>query len=77
MDESSWRSTGPTPPGDTEDGGAVVAASLREKLVKIGAKLVRRGRYVTFQMAEIVVPGQTFAEALALIARPGAWPAPA
>ena len=29
--------------------------SLREKLVKIGAKVVSHGRYVTFQMAEIAV----------------------
>ena len=28
--------------------------SLREKLIKIGAKIVRHGRYVTFQMAEVV-----------------------
>ena len=27
-------------------------ASLREKLIKIGAKVVSHGRYVTFQMAE-------------------------
>ena len=26
--------------------------TLREKLVKIGAKAVRHGRYVTFQLAE-------------------------
>ncbi len=30
--------------------------SLREKLIKIGAKIVRHGRYVTFQMAEVAVP---------------------
>ena len=30
--------------------------TLREKLVKIGAKVVRHGRYDTFQMAEIAVP---------------------
>ena len=30
--------------------------SLREKLIKIGAKIVRHGRYVTFQMAEVVIP---------------------
>ncbi len=29
--------------------------SLREKLVKIGAKIVTHARYVTFQMAEVVV----------------------
>ncbi len=30
--------------------------TLREKLVKIGAKVVSHGRYVTFQMAEVAVP---------------------
>ncbi len=30
--------------------------SLRQKLIKIGAKVVRHGRYVTFQLVE-VVPG--------------------
>jgi hypothetical protein len=30
--------------------------TLREKLVKIGAKAVRHGRYVTFQLAEVAVP---------------------
>ena len=34
--------------------------SLREKLIKIGAKIVRHGRYVTFQMAEIVIPRDLF-----------------
>jgi hypothetical protein len=29
--------------------------SLREKLIKIGAKVVRHGRYVTFQMAEVAI----------------------
>src|SRR6516165_7666014 len=29
--------------------------SLREKLIKIGAKVVSHGRYVTFQMAEVAV----------------------
>jgi hypothetical protein len=42
--------------------------SLREKLIKIGAKVVRHGRYVTFQMAE-VMPRQMFADILLLIAR--------
>ena len=44
--------------------------SLREKLVKIGAKVVSHGRYVTFQMAEVAVPRQMFADILSLIARP-------
>jgi hypothetical protein len=29
--------------------------SLREKLIKIGAKVTSHGRYVTFQMAEVAV----------------------
>ena len=29
---------------------------LREKLVKIGARIVRHGRYVVFQLAEVAVP---------------------
>src|SRR6267378_5039977 len=42
---------------------------LREKLIKIGAKLVSHGRYVTFQMAEVAAPRQMFADILSLIAR--------
>ena len=51
--------------------------SLREKLIKIGAKIVSHGRYVTFQMAEVAVPRRMFAEILSLIARLRAPPAPA
>jgi hypothetical protein len=51
--------------------------SLREKLIKIGAKVVRHGRYVTFQLAEVAVPRQMFAEILSLIARLRAPPASA
>ena len=51
--------------------------SLREKLIKIGAKVVSHGRYVTFQMAEVAVSRQTFADILSLIARLRAPPAPA
>jgi hypothetical protein len=29
---------------------------LREKPIKIGAKVVSHGRYVMFQMAEVAVP---------------------
>ena len=43
--------------------------SLREKLVKIGAKIVTHARYVTFQMAEVAVPRTLFAEILRLIAQ--------
>ncbi len=53
--------------------------TLREKSVKIGAKIVRHGRYVTFQLAEVAVPRMLFAEILRLIAglRPPPDPAPA
>ncbi len=43
--------------------------SLREKLIKIGAKVVRHGRYVIFQMAEVAVPRELFQEILRLIDR--------
>ena len=53
--------------------------TLREKLAKIGAKVVRHGRYVTFQLAEVAVPRMLFAEILRLIAQlqPPPDPAPA
>jgi hypothetical protein len=38
--------------------------SLREKLIKIGAKVVSHGRYVSFQSAEISVSRQMVAEIL-------------
>ena len=51
--------------------------SLREKLIQIGAKVVSHGRYVAFQMAEVAVPRQMFADILSLIVRLRAPPAPA
>ena len=51
--------------------------SLREKLIKIGAKVVSHGRYVTFQLAEVAVSRRMFAEILSVIARLRAPPAPA
>src|SRR5438094_9321393 len=51
--------------------------SLREKLIKIGAKVVSHGRYVTFQMSEVAVSREMFADILMLIARLRAPPAPA
>ena len=51
--------------------------SLREKLIKIGAKVVRHGPYVTLQMAEVAVTRQMFQEILSLIARLRAPAAPA
>ena len=41
--------------------------TLREKLVKIGAKVVRHGRYVTFQLAEVAVRRKLFHKILTLI----------
>ena len=41
--------------------------TLREKLVKIGAKIVRHGRYVTFQLAEVAVSRELFRKILSLI----------
>ena len=38
--------------------------SLREKFVKIGARIVTHARYVTFQMAEVAVPRELFQEIL-------------
>jgi hypothetical protein len=40
--------------------------SLKEKLIKIGAKVVTHGRYVAFQMAEVSVARTLFAEILRL-----------
>jgi hypothetical protein len=51
--------------------------SLRQKLIKIGAKVVNHGRYVTFQMAEVAVSRLMLRDILMLIARLRAPPAPA
>ena len=53
--------------------------SLKEKLIKIGAKVVRHGRYIAFQMAEVAIPRQMFQDILRLIAelRPRPPPTPA
>lgn len=42
--------------------------SLREKLIKIGAKVVRHARYAAFQMAEVAIPENLFADILRMIA---------
>ncbi len=43
--------------------------TLREKLIKTGARIVRHARYVTFQMAEVAVPKALFEQIPARIAR--------
>jgi hypothetical protein len=42
--------------------------TLRERLVKIGARIVRHARSVTFRMAEVVVSRSLFQQILAAIA---------
>ena len=41
--------------------------TLREKLIKIGAKVVRHSRQVIFQMAEVAVPRELFRDILRAI----------
>ena len=48
--------------------------TLREKPIEIGAKVVRHARYVTFQMAEAVVPRELFVVILDRIQRFGVPP---
>jgi len=43
--------------------------TLREKVVKIGAKVIAHGRYLVFQMAEVAVPRELFGRLLNRIAR--------
>lgn len=43
--------------------------TLREKLIKIGAKVVHHAGYVVFQMAEVAVPRDLFAKILERIGR--------
>jgi hypothetical protein len=48
--------------------------TLREKLVKIGAKVTQHAKYVTFQLAEVAIPWPLFREILRRIARLRASP---
>ncbi len=43
--------------------------TLRDKLIKIGAKVVRHARYVTFQLAEVAVPRRLYRAILERIRR--------
>ena len=43
--------------------------SLREKVIKIGAKVVSHGRDVAFRMAEVAIPRRLFPDILRLIAQ--------
>jgi hypothetical protein len=51
--------------------------TLRVRLVKIGARIVRHGRYVVFQLAEVAVPRALFAAILRRIDRLRGPPVPA
>ncbi len=52
------------PPGEVKH---LSQTSPRKKLIKIGAKAVRHGRYITFQLAEVAIPRALFAMVLRLI----------
>ncbi len=45
--------------------------------MRIGAKVIAHGRYVTFQLAEMAVPRDLFREILRLIDELGPSPTPA
>ena len=45
--------------------------TLREKLIKIGAKVVRHARYTIFQLAEVAVPRELFSAIIARIGQIG------
>ena len=51
--------------------------SLREKLIKIGAKVVSHGRSIAFQVAEVAIPRELFADILFAELRPPPDPVPA
>ncbi len=52
----------------------MIAEHAAGKAVKVGAKVVRHGGYVTFQLAEVAVPRELFRKILSLI--DGLRPAP-
>ncbi len=51
--------------------------SRKEKLIKIGAKVVSHGRYVAFEMAEVAIPRSLYADILRLVAELQPLPDPA
>ena len=63
----------PAPAGPAASGEPLVvdpgAPGLREKLIKIGAKVVTHARYVIFQLAEVAVPKLLFRAILERIGR--------
>jgi hypothetical protein len=51
--------------------------TVRDRLVKIDAKIVRHGRSITFQMPEVMVPRALFRQILTVIAALRPSPPPA
>ena len=60
-----------------EEVGHWSLTTLREKLIKIRAKVVSHGRYATFQKAEVAVSRDLFRKILSLIDDLRRRPAPA
>ena len=57
------KESGAAEPEPEPDGvGHWSLSTLREKFVKIGAKVVRHGRYITFQISEVALPRILFVE---------------
>ena len=56
--------------------GQWTLTTLRERLIKIGAKVARHSKYVTFQLAEVAVTRDLFAAILQRIARLAVPPPP-
>lgn len=52
-------------------------ASLQTRLIKIGARVVRHSRAITFQLAEVAVSGDLLSRILKAIHRLRSPPAPA
>jgi hypothetical protein len=50
--------------------------SLPTRLIKIGARVVRHARTITFQLAEVAIPGDLFHRILAAIHRLSPAPEP-
>ena len=50
--------------------------SLQTQLIKIGARVIRHARAITFQLAEVAVSGNLFSHVLAAIQRLRAPPIP-
>jgi hypothetical protein len=58
-----------TAAGPAETDPTLVANDAAGKLIKIGAKVTRHAKYVTFQLAEVAVTRNLFATILDRIAR--------